>query len=151
MPSANDPMLPSLSSASRSTARRRPSTSGNVNSLRSPKDAQSCVFKPPSPPSTPRRLNSPLEFQSSFRYRKKFGDCPRVFVILNKDINLTDKLFWTPRLTDHLANNPILVVPYRYELLPQQGDLSAVRVPIESLKFIFFAGTFQVVAKLGRV
>jgi len=45
-----------------------------------PKDAQSCVFKPPSPPSTPWRLNSPLEFQSSFRYRKKLGDCPRFLV-----------------------------------------------------------------------
>ncbi len=45
-----------------------------------PKDAQSCVFKPPSPPSTSWRLNSPLEFQSSFRYRKKLGDCPRFLV-----------------------------------------------------------------------
>jgi len=44
------------------------------------KDAQSCVFKPPSPPNTPWRLNSPLEFQSSFRYRKKLGDCPRFLV-----------------------------------------------------------------------
>lgn len=44
------------------------------------KDAQSCVFKPPSPPSTPWILKSLLEFQSSFRYRKKLGDCPRFLV-----------------------------------------------------------------------
>ena len=45
------------------------------------KDAQSCVFKPPSPPSTPWILKSPLEFQSSFRDCKNLGDCPRGFVI----------------------------------------------------------------------
>jgi hypothetical protein len=48
-PSANDPMLPSRSSASRSAARRRPSTSGNANSLLSPKPSSFCVCKPLEP------------------------------------------------------------------------------------------------------
>ena len=48
-PRANDPMLPSPSSASRSAARRRPSPSGNVNSLLSPKPSSFCVCKPLEP------------------------------------------------------------------------------------------------------
>ena len=42
-PRANDPMLLSRGFVSRSTARRPPTTSGNVNSLRSPKQASFCV------------------------------------------------------------------------------------------------------------
>ena len=62
-------MLPSRSSASRSTARRRPSTSGNVNSLQSPKQPPFCVFLPPSPPRTRSRSNSPRESLSWFQSR----------------------------------------------------------------------------------
>jgi len=43
-PSANDPMLLSRSSASRSAPRRRPSPSRNVNSLLSTKQASFCVL-----------------------------------------------------------------------------------------------------------
>jgi hypothetical protein len=43
-PSANDPMLLSRSSASRSAPRRRPSPSRNVNSLLSPNPASFCVL-----------------------------------------------------------------------------------------------------------
>jgi hypothetical protein len=45
-PSANDPMLLSRSSASRSTARRPRTTNGNVNSLLSPKPVPFCVYCP---------------------------------------------------------------------------------------------------------
>ena len=48
-PRANDLILPSRSSASRSTARRRPSPSGNVNSLRSPNQASFCLCWPSEP------------------------------------------------------------------------------------------------------
>ena len=48
-PSANNPMLPSRSSASRSAARRPPSTKGNVNQLLSPKPASFCVCWPSEP------------------------------------------------------------------------------------------------------
>jgi hypothetical protein len=48
-PSANDPMLPSRSSASRSAARRRPSPSGNVHSLLRPKQAPFWVCWPSEP------------------------------------------------------------------------------------------------------
>ena len=60
-PRANDPMLPSRSSAGRSAARRRPTTSGNVNSLLSTKPARFCVFLPPSPSRTRSRSNSPKQ------------------------------------------------------------------------------------------
>jgi len=48
-PSANDPMLPSRSSVSRSAPRRRPSTSGNVSSLVRPKQASFCLCWPSEP------------------------------------------------------------------------------------------------------
>jgi hypothetical protein len=60
----------SRSSASLSTAGRRSSTRGNLNSLLNLKQAQSCVFKPPSLQRTPWRLNFPLESTSSFRYQR---------------------------------------------------------------------------------
>jgi len=58
-PCANDPMLLSRSSVSRSAARRRPATSGNVNSLLSPKPSSFCVCKPLEPPRTRSRSDSP--------------------------------------------------------------------------------------------
>jgi hypothetical protein len=51
-PSANDPMLLSRSSASRSAARRPPATSGNVHSLLSPKQAYFWACKHRIPPWT---------------------------------------------------------------------------------------------------
>ena len=60
-PSANDSILPFRSSASRSAARRRPTPSGNVNSLLSPKPARFCVSLPPNPPWTRSRPNSPKQ------------------------------------------------------------------------------------------
>ena len=48
-PSANDRMLQSRSTASRSTARRPPTTSGNVSSLVRPKQASFCLCWPSEP------------------------------------------------------------------------------------------------------
>ena len=52
-------MLPSRSSVSRSAARRRPSTSGNVNSLLSPNPASFCVCWPSEPTKDSIEINLP--------------------------------------------------------------------------------------------
>jgi hypothetical protein len=60
-PSANDPILPSRSSVSRSAARRRPTTSGNANSLLRLKQPPFCVCKHRVPPRTRSRSYSPKQ------------------------------------------------------------------------------------------
>ena len=69
LPSASDPTSRHPCSASQSVARRRPSTSGNVNSLRSLKQPPFCVCKHRIPPRTRSRSNSPRESLSWFQSR----------------------------------------------------------------------------------
>jgi hypothetical protein len=69
--------------------------------------------------------------------------------ILNDDINLTDKLFLKKWLTNELAKNPVLVTPAQYELLEQDGSLSAVSVPITAFDATFFDNCLRVTANLS--
>ncbi len=92
-PCANDPMLPLRSSASRSAARRRSSSSGNVKPLLNPKQAQSCVSRRSSPLKNTIEIKLPSgipifdpisavkSIAAILEQVEKLKDCPRVFPI----------------------------------------------------------------------
>jgi hypothetical protein len=57
--------------------------------------------------------------------------------LLNVDIEIMDYLFWKRKLTQYFADNPFVILPENYILLPRDGALAEVPIPLSSFAISF--------------